>query len=148
MRRAIGVGARLAVGVMVVWLLPAPDAPAQQPRQAAAKKGDEKKAEAVQAIDPRGEPRPERMRGLDAPNVALAYQRDGWQVQCRPGDAGWTRIDGMIEVVGGISDLETSSRGGKNQHVDQARVTKRQIEFKIWLTKGGDTFRFYVSPEA
>ena len=160
MRRTIGAFLMMAAGAAGAWLLAAPAAPAQQPKQAAAKKGEEKREEnrevPVEAIDPRGEGKPAKMRAIEAPNVGLAYEKDGWQVQCRPGAADWTRIDGTIEVVGGsidrvggFADLESSRNGGKNEHIDQASYNKRRIEFKIWVKKGGtDTFRFYVTDDA
>ena len=121
-----------------------------------AKKSDPAKAEAVETVDPRGEPKAAAIKSIPGPKVCLAYEQDGWQVQIRPGSSDWTRIDGSIEVIGGeiarvsgFADLETSSRGGKNEHVDQGKFDKRHIDFKIWVTKGGtDTFRFYVSDPA
>ena len=126
---------------------------AQQPKKSAPAP---KQAEAVEPIDPRGEPKGSALKSIPGPKVCLAYEQDGWQVQVRPGNAGWTRVDGSIEVVGGeiarvsgFADLETGADGKRHEHVDQGKFDKRHIDFKIWVTKGGtDTFRFYVSDGA
>lgn len=120
-----------------------------------AQQSEPAKIETVEAIDPRGEPKPATLKAIPGPKVCVAYEQDGWQIQIRPGNASWTRIDGAIEVTGGeisrvsgFADLELASPGKKNEHADQGKFDKRRIDFKIWVTKGGmDTFRFYVTDE-
>ena len=82
---------------------------AGSPRHSAAsfqqpKNTESPKADVVETIDPRGEPKPAALRSIPGPKACVAYERDGWQVQLRPGDADWTRIDGTREVVGGEID--------------------------------------------
>ena len=145
---------RIVLGLMAVALPASFGATPQQP-----KSGEVVKKEAVplpvEAIDARGEPKPAALKATPGPKVCLGYERDGWQVQLRPGNADWTRIDGSIEVVGGeiarvsgFADLETAIKGKKNEHADQGKFDKRHIDFKVWVKKGGtDTFRFYLTDE-
>lgn len=110
----------------------------------------------VEPIDPRGEPNARAVKAIPGPKVCVAFERDGWQIQCLPGNNDWTRIDGIVEVdggeiarVSGFADLETATPGRKNEHADEGKFTKRRIDFRIWVKKGGqDTFRFYLTEGA
>ena len=110
----------------------------------------------IEAIDSTGEPKQAAVKAIPGPKVCLGYYDDGWQIQLKPGNVDWTRIDGSIEVIGGeiarvsgFGDLETATPGKKNEHADQGKFDKRHIDFKVWVKKGGtDTFRFYLSDDA
>ena len=94
MKRALvlmlgGIGCLLGLTVSL-------DASPQQP-----KKGAAAAEELIEAIDIRGEPKPAAVKAIPGPKVAMGYENDRWQVQVRPGNADWTRVDGSIEVIGG-----------------------------------------------
>jgi hypothetical protein len=124
-----------------------------------AKKGQAPKVEVdprrVEPIDPHGEPRPAVIRSTSGPKVCLGYNRDGWTIRLRAGNAGWTRINGQVEVLGGqltkitgFESLETTPKK-KSDHLDRGRYDRQHIEFEFWVRGAStDSFNFDVSEAA